>query len=452
MEKERLEAVLRTELSPEDLKNIRIYYLKFYNEPERYVGTDMIKMVLMDIGKSEDPNWDSRNVVAEEPVTFNRVDVDPSYMPWYTAYEPFMNTHSDMRERLIFSIRLAYTCIVGKYYGVNLKTLDIDLMLSLAAKIAEEGCYDNVPEPLFIEAKKAWLSIVKDYDKLGLSNKSEIAQDAVCELVRVMQGGATNVQIMARMVLAYESYCKFIDMTFRCSRSLSLNTAIISEYVHNELSGGCSEVDDMVDAMHKEFGGDVPYGATSKSMQDVCQQVFAKYIALANVGHRDKLLSGKCSSIEEACNISITEAAELAKQMQAEKIAYIEDISTALNQMKIHIDLIRSWSDWDKAPWMEKTKFGYCRLIHGDIDYNVCWNSAMRRLTMWGLFAEWVYGMNDAVRYHIIHDTTSVWKDSLDICESLYEDLVNVGNEWLAKAKHRNSTGVSSLLQMAAGG
>lgn len=54
MNKERLEDVLGVSLSDEDVESIKTYYLKFYNNPENYVGTELPKIVLLDIGKTED--------------------------------------------------------------------------------------------------------------------------------------------------------------------------------------------------------------------------------------------------------------------------------------------------------------------------------------------------------------------------------------------------------------
>lgn len=91
MERERLENVLRTELTKDDVKQIRTYYLRFYNEPEKYLNTEMVGLVLMDLDKEPDPNWVPKPTKADtanvKPIKFVS-DLSPSIPEFPKSVNP----------------------------------------------------------------------------------------------------------------------------------------------------------------------------------------------------------------------------------------------------------------------------------------------------------------------------------------------------------------------------
>lgn len=52
----------RVDLTKDDMKNIRTYYLKFYNDPEKYAQTQMVSLILMDLDKQPNENRTPKKV------------------------------------------------------------------------------------------------------------------------------------------------------------------------------------------------------------------------------------------------------------------------------------------------------------------------------------------------------------------------------------------------------
>lgn len=83
MSKVGLENVLKVELSDSDIRLIKTYYFKFYNEPEKINETGVASLILSDIGKESDPNWVEKHDVV--PLDYSLVEYIRLYHCWRHA-------------------------------------------------------------------------------------------------------------------------------------------------------------------------------------------------------------------------------------------------------------------------------------------------------------------------------------------------------------------------------
>lgn len=450
MEKERIENVLKVDLTKDDMKYIRTYYLKFYNDPEKFEGSGVAKAVLEDLGKTPSYSWVNKQVVPED-VKFEECSFDDEHEIFLWEGREEFNSFGDQKSTLSEMLRRAFSSSY-KLHDSKLLQVDIDVVLSIMSRGYRSYGQHAPKDTMLTDIKRAWLEIVKDYTDLNIATEEDALRQAVGELARQIEGFDTSgIDVMARMVRAYEFYTKCVTMVFRCSEGRYIQRDLITEFIKGHISGGSSEVMKMVGDINATFDWThdcIPGSVTCASMHDVCTKVLSNHIGFANFGGRALIKSGKCATIEEANSVAVGLAAERAEALNKEDTMYIEDVDTALLQMKMLMDSIRDWNR--SQPWFKH--YPDYVIDNDEIDWDLVWSTANNKLSGWDIFAHYVYGFNAYWRTFVSHrEYDGDYSVPLNHSELLYKDLRAEGEAYLKTAVHRKSSGISALLKMAEG-
>lgn len=383
--------------------------------------------------------------------TFTRCRYDEDYELYWSDYQSYMDTHDNMLQRFVYALNLSYNRYLDVAKSSDIRDIDIDIVISVSATAAEYRTWSGIDNTLLQNAKLNWIKLVREYSLIygDTAIPADVLYNAGKELCRsVYYSSEDTSDILARMTHIYDMYCKFVNMAYRCAPRVVLHKNMVYEYFQDCGDLGYFEVDAFVAELNDAMGENC--GGSLQGALRLCEQVFVRCVGAANIGHRKYLLNGQNLTQSDAANACITEAANKVRIAKEKSVEYIEDISAAMNAMKMLIDRVHSWTDWSNAPWLEYKCGGYCEAVN--VDYDCCYHYACNALTGWNIFAEYVYGMNTAVHAYLTrHMRGSVWQDAIDACDKLYAEAMDVGNRLLASAKHRETGGVSALLSMAAG-
>lgn len=363
MEKERIENALRCEISQDDMKYIRTYYLRFYNAPEDG-DQAILNLIRMDLNKQVDPNYITKLTAADKKF-IKAVDWEERQVKSNTYVEapneiPHFGRYTSFRDGLWLTFEWHERFCVA----TNISKVDIDWLITIVKNILEQhGDKFNIMQAN--RMKSYWVEAANAYIQLGLDKDFTAYRDCMLEMFSRYDNGADawnlndELRWKTRLYRRYYRLVKYqvlnspgmfaMDKTFEYT--VEEHTCEQEEYV-GALEVGINQTIRMLEDYRRErqLSGEAVYDykVDGQRVLDLIKDSFAQevqhsihYDWRAMLAAREE---GKTLTLEDIKDIAINKIIE-----EIENTIEPCDVDTAIRDMEEVYGELERWVQ--SRPW-----------------------------------------------------------------------------------------------------
>lgn len=460
MEKERIEKVLGTTITKDDMKYLRTYYLKFYNDPEAYKDSGMISAMLGDLLANRGSNMPTTT----EETQFIKMsgDVDVTGMPY--------PDHIRHQDRCEFNERNLLWHAFDEHewrLGCKIANISIEWFLNTVRSVyATQGMLPN--ENNLNRFRSYWMQAAEGYAKLGLLEDYQAYRDCMLEMFQRYDEGADKWDLNTSIkwkTLVYEEFLKDVfaqvkysdkitwdeEQTFeRVKKRTGLSGIEFDEYYGTfEASVRCAKDDlaylDMFKDDKRELSIDDVRGLFDNTFQEeIKNSIHYNWRVML-----DALSRGESMTFDDIRIMVLKNAAEEIQKEKDSRVLYKDEVEREVQAIESLVYKIDEW--FNDKPYFVYKAGGRIKNVNWSFD--AVYNYAENRLSKLDLFSEYLISMHTVMRRFFYNPADEFIDKYRTIIYRIKDEAMTYADELrkIAIDRVKPNAGISALLKMAEG-